>query len=160
MSKSKSFSIGILSSKYGEHLEIMFNMARVFGANSIFGVGTKWSSYSIPNSKNRRTEHYPPYDYFPTFEEFIANHVEPSCSELVIVDTRLISDNAEPLENFVHPEKATYLFIGRDSFWPTKVLEKAGFHVKISDDLTVTPGTAGAILLYDRHFKFRKEYLP
>ena len=153
MSKSEHYIIGIYAPKYGEYLEVMFRTAQTFGARSIFTINSQWSSYSTPNAAKRKAERYPPYTYYQTFVEFEKENLQLGGSELVIVETRTMSDDAQPPELYIHPEKAAYLFIGRDCVLPDEIKQKASAIIKVSDDHLLEPGVSGSILLYDRHYK-------
>lgn len=153
MSKAPYYSIGIYAPKYDEFLEIMFRAAYTFGANSVFAINSQWSSYSTPDAAKRKADRYPQYTYFPSFTEFAEEQLLAKGLELILVETRRISDAALPLESFIHPNKAAYLFIGRDSKLPDEILQRASARIKVSDDPLFTPGIAGTVLLYDRHYK-------
>lgn len=71
----------------------------------------------------------------------------------MLIETRDISDEAEPLESFKHPDRATYLLMGRDIQFPIELREKAASCIKVTNDPRMTPGVAGVIFLYDRHLK-------
>ena len=153
MPKSTYTSIGMISPNYEEYMEIMFKAAHTYDCSSVFTVGNRWSSTNTPEAQKRKAEYYPPYAYFQSFAHFLGEHLKKNVAELVLVETRTISDEAEPLEHFVHPGRAIYLFTGRDSVFSPEVLASTPYRIKVSDDPRMSPGTAGAIVLYDRHLK-------
>jgi tRNA(Leu) C34 or U34 (ribose-2'-O)-methylase TrmL len=61
-----------------------------------------------------------------------------------------ITDNATNLVNFVHPERACYIFGPENGSISSKILNKCQFIVKIPTTMSLNLGMTVNIVMYDR----------
>lgn len=146
MEKRGYFGIGMYEPKYEENLGGLFRSAHFLGASFIFTIGAR---YKYQNSDTGRAERHIPYYVFNDWND-LKQHLPATEIQLIAVE---MIDSAEPLETFVHPERAVYVLGGEDRTLPPEVLKDCESVVKFDSKHSLNVAVAGAIVMYDRHVK-------
>lgn len=135
------FGIGIWQHKHDCNVGTLFRSAYAFGADFLFTVGRPYKKQAsdTPNA----VKHIPYYNYVST-DDFL-KHLPKDC-RLVAVE---ITDEATPIENFVHPERAIYVLGSEAQTLPKRILD-ASLVVKINTKICLNVSTAGSIAIFHR----------
>lgn len=139
------FGIGIECCKTKTNYGTLFRTAYILGANFIFLIGKRFKKQCSDTVKSWR--HIPTYDY-KTFDEFY-KHIPYNC-KLVSIE---LDDNAIPIENFKHPERAIYLLGAEDNGLKKETISKCHHLIKLKGDYSLNVSVAGSIVLYHRIMK-------
>lgn len=136
-------AIGILRGKTEQNFGTLIRSAVSFGANYVFTIGRR---YKAQSSAVKLDRHIPIFHY-ETMKDF-HNNLPINC-RVVMVE---LSEKADNLVEFNHPERAVYLLGSEDNGIPKKLLD--GFQViQIPGAFCLNVAMAGTIVLYDRMFK-------
>lgn len=140
------FGIGIFEPKFEENLGTMWRSAHFFDADFIFTIGDRYKK-SLPDT-SKAMRHIPYYSYkdFSDFHE----HVPGKDTKLIAVE---LTEQARPLETFIHPERAIYLLGGEDRTLPEEITRQCPATVKIATKHSLNVAVTASIVLYDRHAK-------
>ncbi len=136
------FGIGIECCKTWSNYGTLWRTAHILGAQFVFLIGKKFRKSFTDTSKTWRT--VPVYSY-DSFEEFYRN-LPYSC---VLVGVEMTPD-AEPLENFEHPQRACYLLGSEDHGLSRTALEHCHRKIRLRGDQSLNVAVAGSIVIYDR----------
>ena len=136
------FGIGIECCKTWSNYGTLWRTANILGAQFVFLIGKKFKKTFTDTSKAWRT--VPVYSY-ETFEDFYKN-LPFSC---VLVGVEMTED-AEPLERVVHPQRACYLLGSEDHGLSRNALDHCHRKIKLRGDQSLNVAVAGSIVIYDR----------
>ncbi|MBU6299314.1 MAG: RNA methyltransferase [Alphaproteobacteria bacterium] len=136
------FAAGVDGISKPMNLGNLMRIAHAFDASFFFTVNAQVKLSDV-QSDTSRTQHTVPVYMFPTVEEFRL----PVGCRLVGVE---ITDDANELPRFRHPQRAAYVFGGERTSLSEPVLKRCEFVVKIPTRFSINVGMAGAIVLYDR----------
>ena len=138
--------IGVYYPKTVENVGTLWRSATLYGANFIFTIGRRYRQQASDTLKTWR--HVPLW----TFRDFaeLREHL-PYDARLVCVE---LSERAQDLRVFVHPERAVYLLGAEDHGIPESLLADQVI-VQIPSLLpqSANVAVAGSIVLYDRFVK-------
>jgi tRNA G18 (ribose-2'-O)-methylase SpoU len=137
------FGVGILGAKTETNVGTLWRSAQAFGAAFVFTVGRRYRYQASDTTKAHR--HIPLW-HFDSFASFNASR--PFDCPLVGVE---LTDIAQPLSGFAHPERAVYLLGAEDYGLPGDVLAKCQHVIVIPGAAyCLNVASAGSIVLYDR----------
>ncbi|WP_037316778.1 RNA methyltransferase [Salegentibacter sp. Hel_I_6] len=139
------FGIGIQNGKTPENLGVLWRSAQNMGASFIYTIGNRYAKQACDTHKAVGAM---PYFHYETFEDFYA-HL-PKGAMLVGVE---LTDNAEALEEFIHPRRCVYLLGAEDHGLSNEAIKKSHFLVKFQSRLSLNVSVAGSIIMYDRSSK-------
>ena len=148
MRKVKSrgyFGIGIERPKSGVNLGTLWRSAYCLGADFIFTIGDRYHPQSSDTVKAWR---HVPYWRFDDWEDFV-NHIPYDCVTVGIE----LTEEAEPLKDFKHPERCIYLLGPEDGSLSKEAQEYCKYLVKFGSKHCLNVASAGSIVLYDRSSK-------
>jgi len=136
------FGIGIYQPKFASNVGVLWRSAFSLGANYIFTIGTRY--------KLQRTDIVKAYKHIPLFEY-------DSFEDLSIKNTKLvgieITDEATPVYDFIHPERAIYLLGSEDQGLNKDILGACNSVITIPSVHCLNVSTVGSIIMYDRLLK-------
>lgn len=140
------YSIGIFHPKHAVNQGVLWRSAYCFGANFIYTVG--------PRFKKQASDTVSAYRQIPMFNyedvEDLKRHLPYGC-RLIGIE---LTEKAENLKNFCHPEQCCYILGAEDHGLPEKVLEECHYVVQIPNlNNCLNVGIVGSCVLYDRNFK-------
>ena len=137
------FGIGVYHPKHEVNIGTLWRSATIFGASSIFTVGRRYKSQCADTCSTAR---HIPMQHFTDAEDLVA-HLPHSCP-LIGVE---LTDDARPLDRFVHPERAWYLLGAEDHGLPPAVLAACHHVVAIPHGrFCLNVAVAGSIVMYSR----------
>ncbi len=136
------FGIGIQNGKTPENLGVLWRTAQNMGASFIFTIGNRYANQA---SDTHNAVKSMPYFHYKNFEDFYA-HL-PKGARIVGVE---LIDQAESLEDFIHPKRCVYLLGAEDHGLSKQAIDKAHFLVKFPSIKSLNVAVAGSIVLYDR----------
>lgn len=137
------FGIGIENCKTGHNLGTLWRSAHNLGASYIFVIGQRYRLQASDTTKAYRNI---PLYHFVSFDEFYSNL--PFDCQLVGVE--FPHDGAQPLPQFIHPERCVYLLGAEDHGLSKQALAKCHKLVYIPSLFCMNVAVAGSILMYDR----------
>lgn len=137
------FEIGVYHPKYEQNVGTLWRTAYTFGAAGIFTVGRRYKKQASDTLKSWR---HIPLRHHGTYEEFL--DCIPFGAQLVCVE---ITQDAVPLWEFNHPERAVYLLGAEDHGIPKWILER-GAVVRIPSPrpFCLNVAVTGSIVMWDR----------
>lgn len=135
------FGIGIFHTKTEHNVGTLWRSAYQLGASFVFTIGRRYKEQSSDTYKT--TRHTPLYHYrdFDHFQES-----RPHGAELIGVE---LSDKAETIPGFKHPQRAIYLLGAEDHGLPPQVMQKCQSIVALKGG-SFNVAVAGSIIMYDR----------
>lgn len=136
------FGIGIYHPKNKINIGTLWRSAHIFGAAMLFTIGHRYKKQASDTMDSRR--HVPMHEY-SDFEDF-KSHLPYDC-RIVAVE---ITDKADDIRTFKHPQRCVYMLGAEDSGIPQAVLEKSHLIVRLPGEYCLNVSTAGAIVMYDR----------
>ncbi len=136
------FAIGIYKHKTEHNIGTLWRSAYILGASYIFTVGKK---YKKQTSDVLKTWSRIPLFYHEEMQDLL-NNIPYDC-RLVGIE---IDDNAIPLKDFNHPQRAIYLLGSEDFGLPQEVKDKCHFLVRLPGNSSLNVGVTGGIVLNDR----------
>lgn len=139
------YGIGIYLPKYEINVGGLFRTAHSFGADFVFTVGRRYKPQASDTTKVMR--HVPLYNY-QTFDDCV-EHLPMGC-ELVCVE---LTDDAEHLTTFQHPQRCVYLLGAEDHGLPPRLTNKFKTIQVPFGKMCLNVATTGGIVMYDRKAK-------
>jgi len=140
--KNEFFGIGIQNGKTPENLGVLWRSAQNMGASFIFTIGNRYAKQACDTHNAVKSM---PYFHYDTFDDFFNNL--PKGARIVGVE---LSENAENLETFHHPQRCVYVLGAEDHGLSKQAIEKSHFLVKFQSQLSLNVSVAGSIVMYDR----------
>lgn len=137
------FGIGVENLKNKVNLGTLWRSAYCLGANFIFVIGKRYQRQSSDVLKTYR--HIPLYQYKDK------KHFLSSCPYGCLLIGVEITEKAENIYDYIHPQRAIYVLGSEDS--SLTFLEKCDSVIKIPSKFCLNVATAGAIIMYDRNVK-------
>lgn len=138
-------AIGMECPKVTANLGGLFRSGHCFGVSYIFTVGDRYKS--DPTDTTKATRHLPYFRYHD-----LADFREHLPAEVTIVGVEL-TDDAVPLEQFIHPERAIYVLGPEDGSLSDEMQKACDVLVKFGSRFCLNVASAGSVVLYDRHLK-------
>ena len=146
MKKERGYcGIGICNPKIEINLGTLWRSAHCLGADFIFTIGDRYKKQCSDTTKAYK---HIPYFRFTTIKDFL-EHLPYDC-QLVGVE---LLDIAQPLETFIHPERAIYILGQEDGNLKKEIIEKCQHIVKFESKYCLNVASAGTVVLYDRQSK-------
>ncbi len=136
------FGIGILNNTDEINIGTLWRSAYILGASFIFTVGMK---YKLEGSDVTKSWTRIPLYHYQTFDELKENL--PFSTQLLAVE---MEDDAVPLGEFVHPDRAVYLLGNEISGLPPQITEQCQSVIKLPGDYSLNVAVTGSIVMYDR----------
>jgi tRNA G18 (ribose-2'-O)-methylase SpoU len=146
------FGIGIVNGKTKANVGTLWRSAQAFGADFLFTVGRRYAPQA--SDTGDAIKHVPLFE-FASLDDLVS-HLPRACP-LIGVE---LTDEARPLDTYVHPERGAYLLGAED--WGLRPPELARCHEIVSIGgaaRCLNVASAGSIVLYDRVAKgqFRRK---
>ncbi|GJM05100.1 MAG: hypothetical protein DHS20C09_10910 [marine bacterium B5-7] len=136
------FGIGILNNSDHVNVGTLWRSAYLLGASFIFTVDKKYKHQGSDITKSWTRI---PLYHFKTFDDLKDN---------LSYSTRLIAvemgDEAVPLMEYEHPDRAVYLLGNEISGLPPQILEQCQALIKLPGDYSLNVAVTGSIVMYDR----------
>ena len=137
--------IGIERAKTVANLGTLWRSAYCLGASFIFTIGDRYNPQSSDTVKAYR---HIPYWRFKDWTDF-QEHIPYDC-RLIGME---LTETAEALENFCHPERAIYVLGPEDGSLSQEGIIACHYIVRFHSKFCLNVATAGAIVLWDRQTK-------
>lgn len=136
------FSIGIENSKFPQNIGTLFRSADVFGADSVFTIGHRYSTQRTETqAKSREAE---------LFDFDSVSELRRRMRRYALVGAELHAD-AQPLDTFEHPEWACYLLGSEDRGLSADAIDACDMLIQIPyGRYSLNVATAGGIVIWDR----------
>ena len=141
------FGIGIERPKMAMNLGTLWRSAVCSDADFIFTIGERFHKQASDTVQSWR--HVPCWR-FDSVDDW---HIPFGCVPIGVE----ITDDAVPLETFVHPPRAVYLLGPEDGGLSDAALAQCAQVVKIDTRYCLNVATAGSIVMYDRQTKAYRE---
>lgn len=138
--------VGLENPKNGVNLRIAIRNSSALGVNNIIYTGD-----NIDFSK--RQDDTEQYKNVPVHKVDCLLKFVPFNTEVILVE---LTDDAENLESFKHPENAFYIFGNEEKGISKKLLNKGFKKVFINTKLSLNLSSTIGIILYDRQLKQKK----
>lgn len=145
MKRRGYFGIGIEHTKSAVNVGTLWRSASNMGAVFMFTVGRRYRQQSSDTVK--AFKHIPLFHYADLSDMYA--HLPHDCM-LVGVE---ITEDAQPLPDFAHPERAVYLLGAEDHGLSTEAVGRCHRIVVIPSIRCLNVAVAGSILMYDRNTK-------
>lgn len=136
------FAIGIEHGKNRLNVGTLWRSANILGASFIFTVGRR---YRHQSSDTLKTWRHIPLFHFADLGD-LRRHVPHDC---LLVGVEL-TDEATPLRDFAHPERAVYLLGAEDHGLTDAAREAVQRTVVLPGERSMNVAVAGSIVMYDR----------
>lgn len=136
------FEIGVFHNKTATNLGTLMRSAFQLGASGVFTIGRRYQRQSSDTTKSYR---HLPVRHFLTFDEYVA--ALPMDTPIVAVEF-----GGKPVEEFTHPERASYLLGAEDSGLPHDVIKRCPRHLSLRavGQPSYNVAVAGSIVMYQR----------
>lgn len=142
----RHFGIGIVNAKNDQNIGTLWRSAYILGASYIFTINKRY--------KSQATDVHNAWTKIPLFHfESLADFKKSLPHGCLLVGIEL-TDDAEHLQDFRHPERAVYLLGAEDHGLSNEALSMCHKVVKLPGKLCLNVATAGSVTLYDRIVKF------
>ena len=135
------FGIGILNNSDQINIGTLWRSAYLLGASFIFTVDKK---YKYQGSDVTKSWTRIPLYHFKTFEELKDNL--PYSTRLIGVE---MGEDAIPLAEYDHPDRAVYLLGNEISGLPPQILEQCQSLLKLPGEYSLNVAVTGSIVMYD-----------
>jgi len=146
VSKDNGFyGIGIVNNSDEKNIGVLWRSAYILGASFIFTVGKK---YKPQGSDTTKTWAKIPLYHYKEIEDLKQNL--PYSTKIIAVE---LSDNAESIYSFKHPDQAIYLLGNEQIGLSEAIIKLCHATVKIPGDRSLNVAVAGSIVMYDRQLK-------
>lgn len=139
------FGIGIEHHITQENIGTLWRSAYNMGASFIFTIGKKYKKQTSDTVKAYASIPLFQYDDFESFYNSF-----PKDCRLVGIE---ITDNAECLSTFKHPDRCVYLLGSETNGLTQTAIEHCHFIVKIPTINCINVSVSGSIVMYDRMIK-------
>lgn len=136
------FGIGILNNSDEVNIGTLWRSAYLLGASFIFTVDKKYKHQGSDVTKSWTRI---PLYHFKTFEELKDNL--PYSTRLVAVE---MGEDAIPLSEYKHPDRAVYLLGNEISGLPPQILDQCQSLIKLPGEYSLNVAVTGSIVMYDR----------
>ena len=141
------FSIGVENISKPMNLGNLIRSAHAFGANSVFTISPHKRVIENKDKINKSdtsksVNHLPYYEW-----EKIEDMSIPRSCKIIGVE---ITEEAEDLQNFVHPLQAIYILGPEKGSLSKETLTRTDHVVRIPTRFSLNVAIAGAIVMYDR----------
>ena len=137
--------IGIYHSKTPVNVGTLWRSAFALGASFVFTIGKRYPRQSSDTTATWR--HIPLLEY-ANVEDF-RDHIPYDC-QVVGVE---LTDDAEALETFRHPQRAIYVLGPEDGSLSAAVAEACQHVVRFDSKYCLNVAAAGTVVMYDRQTK-------
>lgn len=137
--------IGVYNIKSQVNVGTLWRSAFCLGASFIFTIGQRIKKQASDTTKSYR--HVPLFEYID-WEDF-DKHSPYDCQRIAVE----LTDDATPLERFIHPDSAVYILGPEDGDLPLTVLNSCQHTIRFSSTFCLNVAVAGSIVLYDRNTK-------
>lgn len=144
-SEEQYFGIGVYRPKRSVNIGTLWRTASILGAQFIFTIEGRYKQQ--PSDTDKSWAKIPLFQ-FDSFEAFHA--AMPYSCPLIGVE---LDKEAQFLNEFKHPPRATYLLGAEDAGLPKAVLERCHQLIKLPGESSLNVAVAGSIVLYDRIVK-------
>lgn len=141
--------LGLYNPKSNVNVGSAMRLAGCFGVHNVFTTGTRYSISSTDTGKCHR--------HIPLIQVNDLHDVIPFDCVPVAVD---LVDDASPLDEYVHPERAMYIFGPEDGTLGKKILGWCRDKVYIRTNGCTNLSHAIGLVLYDRSVKRKEYYTP
>lgn len=135
--------IGVYKIKTTDNMGTLIRSAFFLGANVAFTIEHRYKK----QPSGVATERHFPVLHFDSFKSF-KDSLQPDC-QIIFVE---LSEKANSLEKFTHPERAMYILGAEDQGIPEELMK--GYPViqipEVKDKGSLNVAVAGSIVLYDR----------
>ena len=139
------FGIGIVNNSDEKNIGMLWRSAFIMGASFIFTVGKKYTPHGSDTTK---TWTKIPLYHYKEMEDLKQNI--PYSTKIIAVE---LSDNAEMIYSFQHPDQAIYL-LGNEQIGLSKtIMDSCHATIKIPGERSLNVAVAGSIVMYDRLLK-------
>ncbi|MEN6462791.1 MAG: RNA methyltransferase [Syntrophomonas sp.] len=123
----------------------LFRTANIYGADFLFLIGKRFKRQSSDTLRSER--HIPLFEY-QNFDDF--NNHRPWGCPLIGVE---MCQNATPLSQFKHPQRACYLLGAEDNGLTREAIERCQYLIILPGEHSLNVSVAGSIVMYDRLIK-------
>lgn len=142
------FGVGLVTPKFAKNIGSALRACGCYDASFLSCSGHRYKSVCTDTQKAFR--HIPLYNPTDILESC------PSDCPIIAVD---LVENAIPLNRFVHPERAFYVFGPEDGTLGKEILDKAAYKVYIPTKYCLNLAMAVNTVLYDRTAKLENSNL-
>lgn len=136
------FGIGVYHPKREVNIGTLWRTANLMGASFLFTIKKRYKKQASDTMKSHR---HIPLHHFDDFDD-CKKHLPYRCR---IVGVELTQE-AENLKEFCHPEQACYLLGAEDYGLPEDILEQCHLIVKLNGFYSMNVAVAGSIVIYHR----------
>lgn len=143
------YGIGIEHGKTAANLGSLWRTAHLLGADFLFTIGRR---YHPQNSDTRKTWRSVPLWHFERLDQLL--EFAPRECEVVGLE---LTDDAESVRNFRHPERAIYLLGAEDHGLTKEALGLCQRVMRLPGDQSMNVSAAGSIVMFDRWAKLPDE---
>jgi len=141
------FGIGVSRIKTKNNVGTLWRSAHLFGASFMFTIGRRYKKQPSDTLNSRK--HLPLFEYL-TLDDFIGNR--PYNCLVVGVE---ITDDAQDICGYRHPERAIYLLGPEDGSLTNEEVAACNSIIKIPSRFCLNVSVAASIVMYDRIAKVR-----
>lgn len=132
-------AIGLVQPKWSENVGGVFRAAQCYGASLIVIEGKRFERQAADTSKAWR--------HTPLLR---LENVLDGCPFSTIPVVIELVDDAQSLVDFLHPERAFYIFGPEDGSVPTRVMDKCAVKVQVPTRFCMNLAATVNVVLYDR----------
>ena len=139
MNKKRGYwGIAFHEPKFGENIGTAIRSANCFGANFICIIGKRYKKQ--PTDTMATKNHVPIYEY-KDFSDFL-EHIPIDC-EIIGIEV-----DGRDIKNFIHPERAIYIFGGEDRILPKEIKNR----LSINTSYCLNMAVAASIVMFHRNY--------
>lgn len=139
------YAIGTERTKREHNFGTLWRSAACFDAKFVFTIGRRFERHCSDTVHS--WTHVPAFSY-EDVDDFLAHR--PYDVPLVGVE---LTEDAQPLESFVHPQRAIYILGPEDGSLSKEALNACQHVVSFSSKYCLNVAMAGSIVAYDRKAK-------
>lgn len=132
-------AIGLVQPKWSENVGGVFRAAQCYGASLIVIEGKRFERQAADTTKAWR--------HTPLIRTASVLDCTPYATIPVAVE---LCDDTESLVDFIHPERAFYIFGPEDGSVPNRVLENCAVRVQVPTRFCMNLAATVNVVLYDR----------
>lgn len=141
------FGVAIYNCKNWPNVGTLLRTTHILGGSFISVIGPRYRKTGPDVLDTTRS--VPLYEH-DSFESFFASI--PKGCRLIGVE---MGDGAELLDDFVHPDRAVYLFGAEDHGLPQRILDKCHMVIKLQGKHSLNVSVTGSIVVYHRKMQRR-----
>lgn len=142
VTKEGYYAIGVYRGRTEHNIGTLWRTAYILGAAYIFTVERKYKKQS---SDVVRAWSRIPLFHYDSMDELLKNI--PHDCRLIGIE---LTNDAEELHSFEHPQRAIYLLGAEDVGLPPEILEKCHFVIKLKGISSLNVAVTGSIVAHDR----------